>query len=91
MLEQSERARRYQAPDDLLRAMETGRAIVFFEGNSPADYFGEEIFPWEEQTRTASVIQGNGTPWHIAIWKNAPGDIDFDPAVASYDAYLASL
>ncbi|MFV2089065.1 MAG: hypothetical protein ACC642_00265 [Pseudomonadales bacterium] len=91
MTAQAEKARRYEAPDKILDAMSSGNAIAFLAGNSPADYFGEEGFPWEEQIQPASSIRGASITWHVAIWKNAPGDVDFDPATACYDAYLASL
>lgn len=85
---QLDQAAAFGAPERILKEMADRKLAVFLTGLSPEDYFGDEDFPWEEQTQTAQRISDR---WTIAIWKNAPGDIDFDPAIASYDAYLRSL
>lgn len=50
----------------------------------PGDYRGMDEFPWQEALHTYTRIQD----WCIAIVRNPPADIDFDPSVSSYDAYL---
>ena len=91
MSNQAERARSFGAPDDLVGAVSEGRVVVFYTGSKPTDYFGDEGFPWDEHTHAARTLNGTTGDWTIAIWKDAPGDIDFDPTVSSYDAYLDSL
>ena len=76
------------APPHLVNALEAGQAALFLNGLSPEDYFGDEDFPWAELIHPASKLAED---WTVAIWKDAPGDIDFDPATASYDAYRRSL
>lgn len=88
MAAQLEQATAFGAPRRVLDAMAAGKLVVFLTGLSPEDYFGDEDFPWEEQAQPAVRISAT---WTVAIWKDAPGDIDFDPATASYDAYLGSL
>jgi CheY-like chemotaxis protein len=85
------RARASGAPEELLKRLETGAEMLFPSGLSAADYFGGESVPWSEHAHPADVLQGDRCNWRVSIWKDAPGDIDFDPTVASYDAYLASL
>jgi CheY-like chemotaxis protein len=88
---QAEQARSQGAPEHIVRALSGGRAVMFYGGRSPLDYFGDEAFPWQEHCQPADSLPGDRGPWTVAVWKNAPGDIDFDPAIASYDAYLDSL
>lgn len=85
---QYDQALRFAAPSRILESLAADRLTVFLTGLSPEDYFGDEDFPWEEQTQRTLRISDE---WTVAIWKDAPGDIDFDPATASYDAYLKSL
>ena len=91
MQRQAEQAASFNAPASVLTAMQSGQSIAFLAGLSPADYFGDEDYPWQEQLQPAAPLQGEKKAWTVAIWKNAPGDIDFDPATASYDAYLRTL
>ncbi len=86
--QQAEQARAYGAPQTLVNALAAGDKVVFLSGLSPEDYFGDEDFPWSEFIHGSSRLAND---WTVAIWKDAPGDIDFDPAVASYDAYLRTL
>lgn len=81
-------AARFGAPKQILDALGKGALTVFLTGLSPEDYFGDEDFPWDEQTQAATRISDQ---WTISIWKDAPGDIDFDPRTASYEAYLGTL
>jgi len=64
----------------------------FLDQHSPADYFGDdERFPWAEQIFPVQTVQGLDRRWSVAIWQDAPADIDFDRETACYDAYLRSL
>ena len=85
---QARLAGEFGAPQHLVNALAAGEAAVFLAGLSPEDYFGDEDFPWEELTHPAERLANE---WTIGIWKDAPGDIDFDPALASYDAYRRTL
>jgi CheY-like chemotaxis protein len=85
---QASLAARFGADTALTDALEAGDRAVFLTGMQPDDYFGDEDFPWEELTQDAWQLSAD---WTVAIWKDAPGDIDFDPATASYDAYLSTL
>ncbi len=76
------------APQALVNSLAAGDQALFLAGLSPEDYFGDEDFPWQEHVHAATAIAGE---WTVAIWKDAPGDIDFDPALASYDAYRNTL
>jgi len=91
MAAQAELARTLHAPETVLNSLGAGNAVAFLSGLSPGDYFGDEQFPWGEHLKPATTLVGSHGSWTISIWKNAPGDIDFDPATASYDAYLHSL
>ena len=88
VVEQARLAAEFGAPPALVNALAAGDKALFLAGLSPEDYFGDETFPWEEHVQEASALNGG---WTLSIWKDAPGDIDFDPAVASYDAYRRTL
>ncbi len=88
LADEARHAAEFGAPEALQSDIRAGRRIVFLTGLSPDDYFGDEQFPWEELTQEAGNAVGD---WVVAIWKDAPADIDFDPATASYDAYLDTL
>jgi CheY-like chemotaxis protein len=85
---EARQAAEFGAPLELQNALRAGEKAVFLTGLSPDDYFGDEDFPWEEFTQRATRLDND---WVISIWKDAPADIDFDPATASYDAYLRTL
>lgn len=91
MRAQAEQARRLHAPEEIQRVLDDGKAVIFLSGLSPEDYFGDESFPWEEHVQPATKLLGTESHWTVAMWKDAPADIDFDPDVASYDAFLATL
>ena len=40
--------------------------------------------------RAPLMVEADGK-WFVGVMRDAPVDIDFDPAIASYDAYLATL
>lgn len=81
----------FGAPPAIRHRLAGGEAVLFLSGLSPEDYFGDEHFPWDEQIQQATRLPGRHRDWCVAIWRDAPGDIDFDPASASYDAYLGTL
>jgi hypothetical protein len=92
MQRQTEFARAHKAPKSILSAIEKRKKLGLFLGDSPDNYFGDEQFPWAEYVKSAQRLQGrNGQLWYVALWRDAPADIDFDPATSSYDAYLATL
>jgi CheY-like chemotaxis protein len=91
MQAQAEQARAFGAPAAIQTKMDAGAAIAFLSGLSPADHFGDEAFPWQEQVQNAKKLVGERGEWTIATWRRAPAPIDFDPGIASYDAYLTSL
>ena len=88
--DQLEIARRHGAPDHIVQGIAERRYAVLLAGDSPADYYGSESYPWEENVCAVSPV-GHDGKWFVGVMKDAPVDIDFDPAIASYDAYLATL
>jgi CheY-like chemotaxis protein len=91
LADQAALARASAAPAEVQQQLDAGQAVAFLTGLSPRDHFGDEAFPWKEQMRPATRIDGDRTRWTVATWRNAPAAVDFDPATASYDAYLRSL
>ncbi|MCZ6641913.1 MAG: hypothetical protein O7F71_10085 [Gammaproteobacteria bacterium] len=87
MAAQQEYAAKFNAPAEVLRAIGNKERLGVFDGDSPAHYFGNETFPWEENLLDVTPIAGRRT-WYVGIHFDPPMDIDFDPEVASYDAYL---
>jgi CheY-like chemotaxis protein len=83
-------ARRFSAPQRIIRGFESGALIGHFDGDSPADYHGGERFPWDDHVVPATRLQGR-VPWLIGLVRDPAMDIDFDPATSSYDAYLRDL
>lgn len=81
---------RYEAPADIRRGIETGELAGLFNGDSPADYFGDEAYPWTDNVVPARRVQGR-EPWVLALARDTPTDVDFDPARTSYQAYLSTL
>ena len=89
MAAQRDYASNFNAPPEILEAISNKERLGFFDGDSPAHYFGEETFPWEDNLLSVTVVAGRRT-WYVGIYSDPPMDIDFDPTVASYDAYLNS-
>ncbi len=87
---QLEIARRYGAPDHIVKVIAERRLAVLLAGDSPADYYGAESFPWEENVCAVGPVGDDGK-WFVGVVRDAPVDIDFDPRLSSYDAYLATL
>ncbi len=87
---QLEIARRHGAPDQVVQGLAERRHALLLVGDSPADYYGSESYPWEENVCTVSPVGDDGK-WFVGVVRDAPVDIDFDPKVSSYDAYLATL
>jgi len=83
-------ARRYEAPAFIEQGFENGNLVGFFNGDSPVNYHGSEAFPWPEYAVPATPLAGS-VLWQVGLARDPPMDIDFDPTVSSYDAYLASL
>ncbi len=87
MAAQRDYAANFNAPVDVLEAISSKERLGLFDGDSPAHYFGDETFPWEDNLLNVIPITGSQT-WYIGISSDPPMDIDFDPKIASYDAYL---
>jgi CheY-like chemotaxis protein len=83
-------ARMHGAPAAIVEGFDNGTLSGYFAGDSPANYHGGEVFPWEEHVVPAVPLVG-AEHWTVALVRDPPMDIDFDPARSSYDAYLASL
>ncbi|MFU8817412.1 MAG: hypothetical protein ACNA7W_18855 [Pseudomonadales bacterium] len=80
----------FAAPPHIRQGIAAGELAGLFSGDSPADYFGADAYPWEEKVMPARRLQGR-EPWLIALARDAATDIDFDPARSSYDTYLSTL
>lgn len=87
---QIEFAARFAAPAHIQQGIASGELAGLFSGESPADYFGDERYPWDARVVPARRLRGR-EPWLIGLARDAAADIDYDPAVSSYDAYLATL
>ena len=81
-------ARQHGAPSALQRALERGEIVCSSGGDSPANYFGSESYPWDEFVVAAQALAGS-VPWLVGIQHDPPIDIDLDPRRSSYDTYLA--
>jgi CheY-like chemotaxis protein len=81
--------RRHEAPAEIRRGIERGELVGLFSGDSPADYYGDEAYPWRDKVHPASALRAR-EPWVMALVRDAATDIDFDPARSSYDAFLAA-
>jgi len=82
--------RRHHAPGEVVDAIAGCRSAGLFTGDSPANYFGPEPYPWHDNLVALQKVEG-AVDWFIGIMHDAPADIDFDPELAAYDAYLTSL
>lgn len=89
MAAQRDYAANFNAPSEILEAIANKERLGVFEGDSPAHYFGDETFPWEDNLLTVTTVAGNRM-WYVGISSDPPIDIDFDPKVASFDAYLST-
>jgi CheY-like chemotaxis protein len=87
---QVEFAQRHTAPEHIRRGLEAGELAGLFSGDSPADYFGDEPYPWDDHVMPAERLNGR-QPWLVALARDAATDVDFEPARSSYDTYLATL
>lgn len=85
---QLEFVRRFKAPEAIVQGFEAGNLVGNFDGDSPTDYHGSETFPWYDCVTPAIRLQGS-VLWHIGLVRDPAMDIDFDPSVSSYDAFLA--
>lgn len=82
-------AEQHQAPLSVIARLRSGESIGYF-WDSPANYFGSEMFPWEDHLLPATQLEGHQT-WHLGLAEEPPTDIDFDPKRSSFDAYLRSM
>ena len=89
LADQMQHAKAYGAPEHVLARLSSGDYIGYFDEN-PEDYLGHEPYPWDEMLVPATRLDGKRT-WFVAATENPPADVDFDPAVCSYDSFLASV
>jgi CheY-like chemotaxis protein len=76
----------FSAPAKLIEKVRGDAALVcFFE--HPADYSGDEQFPWDEATFPVSVVNGRDR-YLCCLVEEPPADIDFDPTESSYQKHL---
>ena len=73
------------APADFKEQAYANNKLPYLMEN-PADYLGDDEFPWAEALHPYVTIED----WRIAIVANPPADVDFDPEVSSYAAYLST-
>jgi len=88
---QAEFAAAHGAPARIVRALRRHKLLICLSGDTPEDYFGEEAFDWQEKALRTKQIRGAHDTFYAGIWQDMPADINFDPAQASYNAYLATL
>jgi hypothetical protein len=73
--------RRHEAPAEIRRGIERGELVGLFSGDSPADYYGDEAYPWRDKVARPGVATLRARePWVMALVRDAATDIDFDPA-----------
>jgi CheY-like chemotaxis protein len=87
---QREFAARHGAPETIVDAIGRGALVGLFTGDPPEHYHGSDNYPWPDHVLECTRLAGI-TTWFVGLARNPPMDIDFDPATASYDAYLRSL
>ncbi|MFK7912786.1 MAG: hypothetical protein AB8B93_02630 [Pseudomonadales bacterium] len=74
------------APAAIVERLRSGHCVGYF-WDTPAHYFGNEPFPWEEHLLPATTLAGT-QKWYLALAEDPPTDIDFDPQQSSFNAYL---
>jgi CheY-like chemotaxis protein len=88
---QADYAARYQAPERLIAALRSGRRIACLTGEMPEDDYSQDDFDWEDKVLKGKSVVGDKGTYYLGVWRNMPGDIDYDPKRSSYDAYLSTL
>jgi len=91
MQAQARYAASHSAPPAIVNALQKRKLLLCLSGDTPEDYFGDETFNWREKVVDASTVRGVRGNYFLGVWRDMPVDINFDPATASYNAYLASL
>ena len=72
------------APEAICAELVRGNKLPFLM-EDPRNYLGHESYPWDEVLYPVNRVG----QWCVAVIPNPPTDIDFDPAISSYDTYLA--
>ncbi len=72
------------APEAIGAELVRGNKLPFLM-EDPRNYLGHESYPWDEVLYPVNRVG----QWCVAVIPNPPTDIDFDPAISSYDTYLA--
>jgi DNA-binding NarL/FixJ family response regulator len=80
----------YGAPTSVQRGLQAGQLVASFGSDSPLHYHGDEAYPWDDYLVPAEPVPGSNV-WIAGLQRDPPMDIDFDPAAASYNAYLKRL
>lgn len=86
--QQVEYAARRGAPLDVVQAIATRSRIGFFV--DCAESWPEEPYPWHDFLFEPTLLQGK-QKWWVALIDGGPSNIDFDPEVSSFQAYLDEL
>jgi|GEM_PF-818643 len=76
----------HNAPAQIMAQLTGAECIGFFNEN-PADYLGHEPYPWTEMLVPTTRLEGEQA-WYVGVLHNPPADVDFDPAVSSYNKFL---
>ncbi len=86
----SERARGNGAPAAIVSGLRGGELLPLLTGDPPEDHVHGGAYPWSDKIRPTQALTGELGSYRLALFEDVPGDIDFDPQTASYDAYLAA-
>ena len=89
MAEQLDLARRFHAPSPIVEALASHRQIGYFY-ESPADYLGNEAFPWHEFMLDTYKVDSTQT-WFIGISDDPVLDVDYHADTSCYHRFLKSF
>ncbi len=81
--EQLALAEAHDAPQDLIAELAAGSSVLNAYEH-PADYHGEDPYPWRENLLAAEIVDD----WAVGIDTAPPVDIDFDAGRTSFNQFL---
>lgn len=88
---QADYAAKYNAPADLVRLLRSGQRIACLTGDTPEDDYSPGEFDWDDKVLPGKKVTGDRGDYYVGVWRDMPGDIDYDPTRSSFDAYLSTL